>query len=43
MLNNYVAMETDRMMQTSYSIVEGTYFEHLYPVFEDFLSTNLIN
>ena len=29
MLNNYVAMETDRMIETSYSIVEGTYFERL--------------
>ena len=29
MLNNYVAMETDRMIETSYSIVKGTYFERL--------------
>ena len=29
MLNNYVAVETDRMIEASYSIVEGTYFERL--------------
>ena len=29
MLNNYVAMEADRMILTRYSIVEGTYFERL--------------
>ena len=29
MLNNYAAMETDRMIEASYSIVKGTYFERL--------------
>ena len=43
MLNNYVAVKTDRMIEASYSIVKGTYFERLQRVFKGFLLLNLIN